>query len=89
MVISFNLRSSAGLEPTSGNVYVFVGKSRRIMKLLHWERGGYVMYDKRRWNQALAYVPSRLSKICLSLYFDIFTRIERFMFSMKDITQLI
>lgn len=59
------------------------------MKLLHWERGGYVMYYKRRWNQALAYVPSRLSKICLSLYFDIFTRIERFMFSMKDITQLI
>ena len=26
---------------------VFVGKSRRIMKLLHWERGGYVMYYKR------------------------------------------
>lgn len=28
-------------------------------------------------------------KICLSLYFDIFTRIERLMFPMKDITQLI
>ena len=37
----------AGLEPTSGDVYIFVGKSRRIMKLLHWERGGYVMYYKR------------------------------------------
>ena len=37
----------AGLEPTSGDVYIFVGRSRRIMKLLHWERGGYVMYYKR------------------------------------------
>lgn len=38
---------SAGLEPTNGNVYIFVGKNRKIMKLLHWERGGYVMYYKR------------------------------------------
>ena len=36
-----------GLEPANGDVYVFVGKSRTIMKLLHWERGGYVMYYKR------------------------------------------
>lgn len=36
-----------GLEPTNGDVYVFVGSSRRLMKLLHWERGGYVMYYKR------------------------------------------
>ena len=25
----------------------FVGKTRKVMKLLHWERGGYVMYYKR------------------------------------------
>lgn len=37
----------AGLDPTDGDVYIFVGKNRRIMKLLHWERGGYVMYYKR------------------------------------------
>lgn len=36
-----------GLDPTNGDVYIFVGKSRNIMKLLHWERGGYVMYYKR------------------------------------------
>ena len=36
-----------GLEPTNGDVYIFVGKSRKIMKLLHWERGGYTMYYKR------------------------------------------
>ena len=36
-----------GLDPTNGDVYIFVGTSRKIMKLLHWERGGYVMYYKR------------------------------------------
>ena len=35
-----------GLEPANGDVYIFVGKSRTTMKLLHWERGGDVMYYK-------------------------------------------
>ena len=26
-----------GLEPSNGDVYIFVGKSRTTMKLLHWE----------------------------------------------------
>ena len=38
---------SVGLDPTDGKVYIFVGKSRKIMKLLHWERGGFAMYYKR------------------------------------------
>ena len=38
---------SVGLDPTNGDVYVFVGNTRKVMKLLHWERGGYVMYYKR------------------------------------------
>ncbi|MDE6199460.1 MAG: IS66 family insertion sequence element accessory protein TnpB [Muribaculaceae bacterium] len=38
---------AAGLDPTDGDVYIFVGKSRKIMKLLHWARGGCVMYYKR------------------------------------------
>lgn len=36
-----------GLDPTNGDVYIFVGRSRKVMKILHWERGGYVMYYKR------------------------------------------
>jgi hypothetical protein len=27
--------------------YVFFNKSRTTMKLVHWERGGYVVYYKR------------------------------------------
>lgn len=38
---------SAGMNPNSGDVFFFVGKTRNVMKILHWERGGYVMYYKR------------------------------------------
>lgn len=38
---------SVGLDPSNGYVYIFVGKSRRVMKILHWEYGGYVVYYKR------------------------------------------
>ena len=35
------------MSPTDGSVYVFFNRSRSRMKLLHWERGGYVIYYKR------------------------------------------
>ena len=35
---------NVGLEPSNGDVYVLVGKSGTTLKLLQWERGGYVMY---------------------------------------------
>lgn len=37
----------ARLTPINGDVYIFINKSRSILKLLHWERGGYVIYYKR------------------------------------------
>lgn len=39
--------SRYGLRPQDGNVYVFTNGSRTVLKLLHWERGGYVLYQKR------------------------------------------
>jgi IS66 Orf2 like protein. len=36
-----------GLDPTNGDFYVFSGASRKVMKILHWEYGGYAMYYKR------------------------------------------
>lgn len=36
-----------GLDPSNGDVYVFIGASRHIMKLLVWESGGYTQYYKR------------------------------------------
>lgn len=35
-------------EVRNGDVFIFIGSSRRLMKLLHAEDGGMVMYVKRR-----------------------------------------
>ncbi len=35
------------MKPLSGSVFHFANKSRSLLKLLHWERGGFVMYYKR------------------------------------------
>lgn len=34
-------------EPTSGDVFIFINKRRSHLKLLHWEKGGFVLYYKR------------------------------------------
>ena len=36
-----------GLVPNNGEVYIFVNRPRQVMKILHWERGGYTIYYKR------------------------------------------
>jgi transposase len=36
-----------GHNPTDGSVFVFINRQRNQMKLLHWERGGLVLYQKR------------------------------------------
>jgi transposase len=35
-----------GREASSGDVYVFINRSRNRIKLLHWESGGMVLYSK-------------------------------------------
>jgi len=32
---------------TSGEVFIFLNRQRTHIKLLHWERGGFVLYYKR------------------------------------------
>lgn len=41
------VRSQMGRDPLSGEVFIFINKSRTTIKLLHWERGGLVIYHKR------------------------------------------
>jgi transposase len=36
-----------GKNALSGDVYIFIGKSRDKIKLLVWEKGGFVLYYKR------------------------------------------
>jgi len=41
------VRNELGKEPAGGDVFVFLNKTRTHLKLLHWERGGFVLYYKR------------------------------------------
>jgi len=41
------VRSDMGRDPLSGEVFIFMNRSRSTIKLLHWERGGWVLYHKR------------------------------------------
>lgn len=41
------VRNQLQRDPASGEVYVFVNRSRNCIKLLHWESGGFVLYYKR------------------------------------------
>ncbi len=34
-------------SPLSGDVFIFVSKQRNKIKLLHWQRDGFVIYRKR------------------------------------------
>jgi transposase len=36
-----------GRSPTSGEVFVFLNRGRNLIKLLHWEKDGFVLYFKR------------------------------------------
>lgn len=41
------VRTELGRHPASGEVFVFVNRRRTLIKLLHWQRGGFVLYYKR------------------------------------------
>lgn len=41
------VRSELGRDPLSGEVFIFVNRGRNRMKLLVWERGGFVLWYKR------------------------------------------
>lgn len=41
------IKSDMGRNPLSGEVFLFVGKNRSAIKLLHWENDGFVLYYKR------------------------------------------
>lgn len=40
------VRNAMGCDPCNGDVYIFLNKARDRIKLLHWERGGMVLYSK-------------------------------------------
>lgn len=41
------VRSCIQRDPLSGEVFIFINRTRTVIKLLHWEEGGLVIYHKR------------------------------------------
>ena len=41
------VRNELGVDPLSGDVYIFIGKRRNQVRLLQWDRDGFAMYIKR------------------------------------------
>lgn len=41
------VRQNMNKNPLMGDVFIFISKSRRVIKLLHMEQGGLVIYHKR------------------------------------------
>lgn len=41
------IRHELGRDPLSGEVFIFLNRYRNMIKLLHWQGGGFVLYYKR------------------------------------------
>jgi transposase len=41
------VQNNLGGNPCSGEVFIFINNSRDKIKLLHWQRSGFVLYYKR------------------------------------------
>lgn len=41
------VRNELGRQPANGEVFVFLNRRHTLIKLLHWQRGGFVLYYKR------------------------------------------
>ena len=54
--LSGEVRRGMGRDPLSGEVFIFYNSSRTRLKLLHWERGGFVIYHKR-FEQGILSLP--------------------------------
>jgi transposase len=41
------VRNDLGRDPMGGEVYIFLNRQRTVVKLLAWDRSGWVLYSKR------------------------------------------
>lgn len=41
------VKSEMHRNPLSGEVFLFFGKSRSLLKILHWDKDGFVLYVKK------------------------------------------
>ena len=46
-ILSELIRNTKTGNPLSGDVYLFCGKKRDMIKLLRWQEDGFILYQKR------------------------------------------
>ena len=52
-----SIREEMSLDPSdASNVYMFMSRNRKVVKILHYERGFYVLYEKRTDNGAVCHL---------------------------------
>ena len=45
--LSGHVRNELGVDPLSGDVFVFIGKRSNQIRLLQWDRDGFALYIKK------------------------------------------
>lgn len=68
------VRNELELEPTSGDVFIFLNRHRTHLKLLHWERGGFVLYYKRL--EKGSFTPPDYDDTCAVSWADLVLMVE-------------
>jgi hypothetical protein len=56
------IKSEMKRNPLSGEVFIFLGKNRRCIKILHWEKDGFLLYHKKLEKGAYEIPLKRLYK---------------------------
>jgi len=41
------VKSDMGRNPLSGEVFLFLGKNRGMIKILHWQKDGFILYTRK------------------------------------------
>lgn len=68
--LSGMVRNHSSLNPLDGSVYIFINGTRTTLKLLHWERGGFVVYHKRLESGRISKVIFRTNALFRPLRWD-------------------
>ena len=65
--LSVAVRSLLQQDPMSGYLFIFLNRTRSIVKALYWDRGGYCMWAKRLERGRFPALPAARGGRCVEL----------------------
>lgn len=65
--LSVAVRSMMQQDPMSGYMFIFLNKTRSLVKALYWDRGGYCLWAKRLERGRFAVLPTSRGGACVEL----------------------